>query len=644
MRDPGAPTVWRLKRWQVGILLFGLALGCYWPGLNGGMLWDDQAHVTRPDLRSLAGLGRIWTDLHATQQYYPLLHSAFWFEHRLWGDATLGYHLINVALHAAAAGLLILLLRQIKVPGAGLAGVIFVVHPVCVESVAWISEQKNTLSLVLYLGSALLYLHSERLRDAGPASGRAAWAAYGEAFALFVFALLTKSVTATLPAALLVVIWWQRRRLSWRRDAVRLIPWFMVAVASGLFTAWVERRFNGAIGPEFDLTFGQRCLLAAHIIWFYVGKLLWPARLIFIYPHWDVRSAASGWVGYLAAVGIVTAVLWAMRRRWRGPLAAWLFFVGSLFPALGFFPVFPFSYSYVADHFQYVASIGLIAAAAAGATLALARCPPSVRILARAGIAGLIAVLVLLSRAQCRNYRDIVTLYTATLAQNPDCFMAHNNLGIEREHAGQLAAAESEYRAAIAIKPDLPDAHYNLGHLWLAEPGRSGDAAVQFQEALRLRPYYPEAHDNLGNALVQSPDRLDDAIAQYQEALRQRPNYPEALFNLGTVLNFDGRTAEAAAEFEALLRIDPASAQAHYRLGNIWLKEPGRLDDAIAQFEAAIRLQPRSAEYRLRLAVALLKGPGRTREAVAQLEEALRLQPDLTAARRLLLLVQEAHL
>jgi len=608
------------------------------------MLWDDQAHVTRPDLRSLAGLGRIWTDLRATQQYYPLLHSAFWVEHRLWGDATLGYHLINVALHAAAAGLLILLLRQLKVPGAELAGVIFVVHPVGVESVAWISEQKNTLSLVLYLGSALLYLRSERLRGTGPVGGRAAWAAYGGAFALFVFSLLTKSVTATLPAALLVVIWWQRGRLSWRRDALRLIPWFMVAVASGLFTAWVERRFNGAIGPEFDVTFGQRCLLAGHIIWFYVGKLLWPARLIFIYPHWDVRGAASGWGGYLVAVGVVTAVLWAMRRRWRGPLAAWLFFVGSLFPALGFFDVFPFSYSYVADHFQYMASIGLIAAVAAGLTLMLARCPPGTRICGRALIAGLIAVLVLLSRAQSRNYQDIVTLYTATLAQNPDCFMAHNNLGIERELAGQLAAAESEYRAAIAIKPDLPDAHYNLGHLWLSEPGRSGDAAAQFQEALRLKPYYPEAHDNLGNALAHSPDRLDDAIAQYRAALRQRPDYPQALFNLGTVLGREGRTAEAVTEFEALLRIDPASAQAHYSLGNIWLKEPGRLDDAIAQFEAAIQLRPRSAEFRLRLAVALLKGTGRTQEAVAQLEEALRLQPDLALARRLLMLVQESHL
>jgi hypothetical protein len=143
--------------WTQALILV-LAFGCYWPALHGGLVWDDLAHVTKPELRSLAGLCRIWTDLHATQQYYPLLHSAFWLEHRLWGDATLGYHLVNVCLHALAAGLVVLVLQRLKVAGARLVGIIFAVHPVCVESVAWISEQKNTLSLVFYLLAAIAYL------------------------------------------------------------------------------------------------------------------------------------------------------------------------------------------------------------------------------------------------------------------------------------------------------------------------------------------------------------------------------------------------------------------------------------------------------------------------------------------------------
>ena len=243
MQGHSAPQASRAGLWWTAALILALTLACYWPALRGEMVWDDDAHVTRPEIRSVAGLWQIWANLRATQQYYPLLHSAFWVEHRLWGDATLGYHLANVLLHAAAAGLLVLLLRRLGVPGAWLAGLLFAVHPVCVESVAWISEQKNTLSLVFYLLAALAYLRFDRDRGR-PAAGRA----YAAASMLFVCALLTKTVTATLPAALLVVFWWRRGRLSWRRDVLPLTPWFVCALASGLFTSWVERRFGGAEG------------------------------------------------------------------------------------------------------------------------------------------------------------------------------------------------------------------------------------------------------------------------------------------------------------------------------------------------------------------------------------------------------------
>ena len=337
-----------------------VTLVAYWPALRGGLLWDDTAHVTRPELRSLRGLGRIWSELGATQQYYPLLHSAFWVEHRIWGDRVLGYHLTNLVLHVAAALLVVMIVRRLSLPGAWLAGFVFALHPVFANSVAWISEQKSTLSAVFYLGSALAYLYFDRDR----------WRTeYFLALGLFVLALLTKTVTATLPAALLVVFWWKRGRLDWKRDVYPLLPWFALGAAAGLFTAWVERKFIGAEGPDFTLSLLERCLVAGRVIWFYFGKLVWPQDLVFIYPHWTIDPGV--WWQYLFPLGALAllAMLCLVARRRRGPLAAFLFFIGTLFPVLGFLNVYPFVYSYVADHFQYLASLGLIVPLAAGTTL-----------------------------------------------------------------------------------------------------------------------------------------------------------------------------------------------------------------------------------------------------------------------------------
>ena len=359
----------------------------YQPAWQGGLIWDDDAHVTKPELRSWHGLYRIWFDLGATQQYYPLLHSVFWIEHKLWGDAPLGYHLVNILLHAMAALMVAAVLRRLEVPGAYLAAAIFALHPVQVESVAWITELKNTLSAVFYLSAAMLYLRFDQERKKP---------FYAGALVLFVLGLLSKTVTATLPAALLVIFWWKRGKLSWRRDVLPLVPFFVLGAAAGLFTAWVERKLIGAEGAAFDLTFIDRFLIAGRVIWFYLGKLFWPANLIFIYPRWNIDQAV--WWQYLfpAAALLLAAALWVLRRRWRGPLAGLLFFVGTLFPVLGFFNVFPFIYSFVADHFQYLASLGVIALVSAGIALLLKRCAFWPR------IGGYVHVLVLC----CRPWRS----------------------------------------------------------------------------------------------------------------------------------------------------------------------------------------------------------------------------------------------
>ena len=503
-----------------GLLLLALTLAVYWPALLGDYVWDDDAHITKAALRSLDGLRRIWTELGATQQYYPLLHSAFWIEARLWGDAVLGYHLVNVVLHVIAACLVVTLCQRLAIKGAWLAGAIFALHPINVESVAWISEQKNTLSLVFYLLAAIAYLRFDDARKPRD---------YAVAMALFACALMTKTVTASLPAALLVVFWWKRGRIEWRRDVVPLLPWFAVAAASGLFTAWVERHLIGAAGTDYSLDVLQRALLAGRVICFYLGTIVWPANLIFTYPHWTVDASALWQYDFDLALVAVAFALWSIRSRTRAPLAALLFFGGSLFPVLGFLDIYPFRYSYVADHFAYLASLGAIVPVSAGLALAIERSAgPVRRRAAQAAVVVMLATLAVLSNRQSRMYADAETLYRTTIARNPGDWMAHQNLGIIYSRgARRRAEAITEFESVVRLKPDHNRAHYNLGlSLYLA--GRGPEAVGQFEQAIRFAPknalIVGNSHYFLGVIFTAMPGRLPDAIAHLREAVRMRPN------------------------------------------------------------------------------------------------------------------------
>ncbi|HTT58235.1 MAG TPA: tetratricopeptide repeat protein [Opitutaceae bacterium] len=617
---PAARTAWML------ILLLGGTLLAYLPALRGGFLWDDDAHVTRPDLQPLSGLGRIWFEVGATQQYYPLLHSAFWLEHRLWGDAPLGYHLLNILLHATAAGLLGVILRRLALPGAWLAAFLFALHPVAVESVAWISEQKNTLSAVLALAATLVYLRFDR--DRRPA-------AYGVALGLFVLALLTKSVTATLPAVLLVVFWWQRGRLAWRRDVFPLTPWFAIGATVGLFTAWVEKYLIGAQGADFTLSFADRCLLAGRVVWFYLGRLLWPADLMFIYPRWQVDASRAGQYLYPVALLVLAAALAWLARRRRGPLAGFLIFAGTLFPAMGFINVYPFVFSYVADHFQYLSAIGIIVPAAAGLTLATAAlrssgAPGAARAAPWAAVL-LVAGLGVLTWRQCGIYRDARTLYTDTLRRNPDCALAHNGIGeILLRDPSRLAEAIAHFRTSIRLSPHDALAHNNLGTALARNPRELPEAIAEYETALRLLPDFAGAHNNLGVALERLPGRMAEAVAHLEEAVQIEPDSPEMQDNLGVALTrVAGHGAEAVTHLEAAVRLAPDAADYRNNLGVALVNTPGRAAEAVAPFEAAVRLNPRSAEFRANLASLLVNMPGRWADGVAQFEAAVQLKPDL---------------
>ena len=618
----------KLPLWLGFPLLLGATLLAYWPAVHAGFVWNDKDYVTAPGLRSLHGLWRIWFNLGATEQYYPALHSGFWLEHLLWGDSAEGYHLANILIHGMSACVLVLILRRLSVAGAWLAGFIFALHPVCVESVAWISEQKNTLSTVFYLLSALVYLRlDEKKRTPGDSDGAGVAGSHPGlhilAFALYAIALLSKSMAATLPAALLVVFWWRRGSLSWKGDVRPLIPWLILGAAFGLFSGSVERNYIGATGPDFAFSPVERILIAGRATWFYLGKLVWPAHLVFIYPRWHVDAGA--WWQYLFPAGALgfTAFLWSLRRLSRGPLAAWLFFVGALFPILGFMNVYAFVFSFVADHWQYLASIGVFTAAA----VAWGRWRNSAGFAAPAAsvacAVALVSVLGILARRECPKYHDVETFYRTILRRNPACWLAYNNLGSVLQEQGRTAEALSCFEEALRLRPNYLEAQNNVGAA-LFKTGYCAEAIPHYREALRLFGRYIEARNNLAVALA-ACGRFSEAIAEYEQVLRQNSDYPGAHSNLGIALFEVGQVPQAIEQYNLALKLEPNESDVLYNLG-IALAKEGEQAKAIAAYEDAIRLAPGNAEAHNNLGGCFLQS-GKAAEAAVEFRSAIRAKP-----------------
>jgi tetratricopeptide (TPR) repeat protein len=545
----------RRQDWWLSLLLVIVTMTAYLPAWNGTPIWDDDAHLTKPELRSLDGLARIWTQPGVTQQYYPLVHTVFWLEHQLWGDWPAGYHLLNILLHCASALLLVRILRWLEIPGAWLAAAIFALHPVQAESVAWISELKNMLSGVLYLGSVLVYLRFDRTRSL---------TLYVVALVLFAFGLMSKTVIATFPGAMLVIFWWKRGKLSWREDVLPLIPFFFLGATAGLFTAWVERTLVGAEGADFHYSIIERVLIAGRAICFYLGKLFWPIDLVFVYPRWQINPIV--WWQYLfpAAVLLLAAVFAWLGRRWRSPMAALLFFMGTLFPVLGFLNVYPFRYSLVADHFQYLASLGVIVPVSAGIALSLEHRRlwghPTGYVL----WAALLSWLTILTWRQSTMYADIETLWQTTIERNPKAWMAHNNLGALLLRKGRVDEAIDHFRKAVDLEVNDVGVQSNLGDA-LLQKGDLDEAIVHYSKALEIKPNYAEVHYNLGNVLLRK-GQVDEAIGQYKKALEIKPDYADVHNNLGIVLLQKGEVDEAIAHYQKALEINPENVQARANL------------------------------------------------------------------------------
>lgn len=614
-----------------GAALVLVTIGCYLPAFRGGFIWDDDRHVSdNRTLHNFHGLWRIWAEPGVTPQYYPLTHTSFWIERRIWGENPAGYHITNILLHAINSLLLWRLLRRLDVPGAWLAAAVFAWHPINVESVAWISERKNVLAACFMILSILAFL-------------REGLAAYFASFALFICALLSKTITCSMPAVVLLLLRWKNRANAF--EVAKLIPFFAVGLVMGLITAGMETSHVGASGPEWDLSFSTRLVIAGVAVWFYVWKLIWPVSLTFSYPRWDFDPVQ--WWQWLFPAGVVIALLilrQSRKRIGRGPVAAALIFVGTLLPALGFFNTYPMRYSFVADHFVYISAMAFIA----GSVAMFARVK-----VARAAVIVALPVLAALTWRQARIYHSAETIWRDTLAKNPASWMASNNLAMLLAGQGEADLLAGRIDAGInrldesmklldrvrqlrpeheKLQANRADVLLKLGRLddalaaykamprtagtatqigvVLGRMGRNNEAISEFRDAIAMDPQQLSARVNLARALEAKGD-LAEAIETYRQALQLRPNDANARLSLANLLYRPevNQLAAAAVEYQAYLSLMPNDANAHAALGFVY-GELGRYDDAGRHFRAALAIDPNHEQARQ--GMQMLLSPGRS--------------------------------
>jgi tetratricopeptide (TPR) repeat protein len=593
------------------LVILGLAFVAYAPAFQAGYVWDDDSWLTtNPAISDPHGLHAIWTTA-TRMQYYPLLFTSFWLEYRLWGFEPLGYHVDNVLLHGCNAILLGLILTMLRVPGAFWVAALFAVHPVHVESVAWVTERKNVLSGFFCLGSALAYLEFTRERRR---------AVYAAALVLFACALLAKTATATLPVALAIVAAWR----GWpprTRDLVPLLPFVLLALAMASITIVLESGMVDVVSADFRFAWWQRLVIAARALQFYPCKLIVPYPLIFNYPRWDVATVSFRTLWPLVSAALlfaVLAVLW--RRGQRGVVCAVLVYAVTIFPALGFFDVYAFRFSFVADHFQYLASIGiLVLLPQAGWWLGRRVASQAT---ARALGAGVVLVLAALTWNQAGAYRDEATLWLDTIAKNPDSWIAHSNLATLRSKSGDVDGAIAEFGEAIRCKPTSAESFTGRG-LAYGKQGRLDLALSDLNRAIELDSTLPEAYLNRGEVLA-AAKRFGDAIGDFDRFLASNPAYAPAFRERAMARLGLGDLALALDDLTRAIELDPKSADLYDKRGFV-LVRLGRYDGALADFDTAARLQP---EYALTF---VLRGglyerlDGDKRRACAEWQSACRL-------------------
>jgi tetratricopeptide (TPR) repeat protein len=569
------------------IVMVALTVIAYFPITKAAFIWDDDQHITQNHLLlDTDGLMTMWTKLDALPQYYPLTHTFFWIEHHLWGNNPVGYHLVNVIVHAMNALLVWKILRRLVIPGAGLAAMLFALHPVNVETVAWISEGKNTFSALFYLLSFWTFLRTSFFDSALPArKSDGQW--YALSFGFFVCALLCKTVASSLPAAILLLVFLKSGTIR-RRNVLPLIPYFAIGILLSLNTAYLERTHVKAVGA--DWTFASsvpgemvaRCLIAGRAVWFYLVKLCVPLGLSFEYPRWHIDiSSPMQYLFPLSAIVAVLSLYWMRHYLGRGMLVGTLFFIGTLVPALGFNNIFPMRYSLVADHFQYLACLGPIV------VLAVAISHLSTR---RAGeylpAELIVGVLGLLTWNRCVTFQDSWHLYSDTLAKNPRAWMSNGNLGSMYLDLGRLREAEYYLGRSLAVHRQNPVIATRMGQVYFRR--EQPQIAVEwYRAAIGLDPHFAESHFELAQALERI-NNTADALKEYDQAVTIQPKHAPARLAYGILLTKLDRFSEAADQLEQAVQIDPRSKTAHtaYTLA---LERTGRFDEAAEQINILLQ-------------------------------------------------------
>ena len=566
------------REWLLALALVAAVLLVYAPVWRAGFFWDDESVLTNnPCIVGPQGPKEIWTSQQA--DICPLTLTTFWAENKLWGLAPLPYHVVNVLLQASCAVLLWRVLLRLKIPGAWFGAALWALHPVQVESVAWISEMKNTESGFFYLLAILFFL-----RGADNRFDRA----YFLSLLFGALAMTSKSSTVILPLVLMLLIWWRGICLNWWH-AAKLAPFFALSLAVGLLSLWTQQ-VTPDDDPHWSQSPLQRLASAGDAVWFYLRKIFWPHPLMSIYPRWEIN--ASQWTSFLPTLGVLVVlfILWKQRRSWSRPwLFAWSYFLVALLPVLGFLKMSFQVHSHVADHFQYLAGMGPLALVGSGVAILARRSSPGMKNFAPIFGAALLLTVGVLSFQRAALYDDDLSIWGDNIAKNPDSWGAHNNLGNALLNRQEPDTAMIEFRKALQINPGDARAHYNLGRA-LDQQGALDPAINEFHLAIQCDPGYSEAYNNLGVSLLKEK-RLEEAKAALDRAIAINPAFVEALNNLGIALGHLNRPEDATVVLQRSLSLRPNDPEALDTLGNV-LAMQGRFDEAESRYREALQLRP----------------------------------------------------
>ena len=580
--------------WLLIALAF-ITLFTYSGAMENGFVWDDEVYVTDEKMADAHGLWQFWTNPKSTEHpYYPLTHTSLWLEYQLWGDSPAGYHFTNVILQILNAFLIYFILMVLDVPAAWLCAVIFAIHPVNVESVAWISERKNLLAGLFYFGSFYYFIKYYFAENKLESPARY----YYFAITLFILSMLSKTAFCTLPLSLLLIIWWKNEKVD-KNDFVALTPFFIVAFVLGLITIWLEIYHVGAKGADFNLAPVDRVLIAGRALWFYAGKVVWPANLMFIYPRWEIN--ADLWWQYLFPVGGLLAVslLWLEQKRVsRGALACVLFFIVNLLPALGFINFYMMIFSFVGDHLQYISCLGIIVLFVGVAHFVWKKMLGGNQIAAYIFGSAVILLLSTISWQQIKNYKDERTFYGRIIKTNPLCWMAYNNRGRLLEKNGEYDSALADYEQAITVNPNCQDGKgnyscmrsYNNRGVSFQYLGNFEAAIIDFNRALEMNPSFMKAYLNRGAVYFQQQE-FDKALDDFSKAIKSNPHYTKAYLNRGLVYMQKGLMDQALLDFSKTVEIDPEYIKGYINRGIIFMQQ-GRLDEALEDFNNVIEIDP----------------------------------------------------